>query len=505
MVVLPLVPVTPTTVSAALGSPASRAAAGPRSRRGASATTTADAGDVDRVRRDDRARRRARPPRATCAPPVGLRAGEREEEVARPDRARVDRDARRRRRRRRASSRRETGARQLAQTHRREPRSAAMPHALARGEAQREAAVGGERRAGRRRLRCHVARCPSTCDRPSRRACARVSASRSERPRKLGVPSGAPTAVGAPLDARASSARGRPAAGGGARGAAASAGAVGSTPRRFSTALGDRAEDRRRDDAAVARRPRLVDQHDDHRARRVGRHEADERADPLRRVAARLRVHLLRRTRLAGDREVVEPRLRTRAALLLDDARAGASSPSAPSRSLTTRRTDVRTVLERAPRRPARRRAARGTAASASPPLAIAANAAAICSGVTETPCPKLCVARSMRAQLSTGRRMPGVSPGQLDAGALAEAEGAEIAVVALAPEPLADLARADVARVLDHLGEREPAVRMGVVDRPLADRDSGRSRRRTSRSASTTRSSIAAAARTALKVEPGS
>ena len=46
------------------------------------------------------------------------------------------------------------------------------------------------------------------------------------------------------------------------------------------------------------------------------------------------------------------------------------------------------------------------------PPLAIAANAVAICSGVTETPCPKLRVARSMRLQLSTGRMMPGVSPG---------------------------------------------------------------------------------------------
>src|SRR4029079_11683746 len=48
--------------------------------------------------------------------------------------------------------------------------------------------------------------------------------------------------------------------------------------------------------------------------------------------------------------------------------------------------------------------------------------------------------------------------------------ERAQVAIVALGAETLGDLARADVARVLDHLREAEPAVRMRVVDRPLPD-----------------------------------
>ena len=62
-------------------------------------------------------------------------------------------------------------------------------------------------------------------------------------------------------------------------------------------------EDRRRHHAAVARGRRLVDQHEDHDARLVGGHEADERADAFRRVAAGTGVHLLRRARLAGNRK----------------------------------------------------------------------------------------------------------------------------------------------------------------------------------------------------------
>jgi len=46
------------------------------------------------------------------------------------------------------------------------------------------------------------------------------------------------------------------------------------------------------------------------------------------------------------------------------------------------------------------------------PPFAIAPNADASWSGVTETPCPKLCVARSMRAHVLTFRSSPGSSPG---------------------------------------------------------------------------------------------
>src|SRR5207249_1640110 len=56
---------------------------------------------------------------------------------------------------------------------------------------------------------------------------------------------------------------------------------------------------------------------------------------------------------------------------------------------------------------------------------------------------------------------------GQLDARPVTEAEGAQVAVEALPAETLADLGRPDVARVLDHLGERQPPVWMRVVDRP--------------------------------------
>src|SRR5207249_2192349 len=56
---------------------------------------------------------------------------------------------------------------------------------------------------------------------------------------------------------------------------------------------------------------------------------------------------------------------------------------------------------------------------------------------------------------------------GQLDARPATEAEGAQVAMVTLPAETLTDLGRPDVARVLDHLGERQPPVRMRVVDRP--------------------------------------
>src|SRR5206468_4599827 len=58
----------------------------------------------------------------------------------------------------------------------------------------------------------------------------------------------------------------------------------------------------------------------------------------------------------------------------------------------------------------------------------------------------------------------------QLDAGAGAEAERPHVAVVARGPEAVRHLGRADVARVLDHLREAEPAVPVRVVDAPLAD-----------------------------------
>src|SRR5262249_58437548 len=58
----------------------------------------------------------------------------------------------------------------------------------------------------------------------------------------------------------------------------------------------------------------------------------------------------------------------------------------------------------------------------------------------------------------------------QLDAGPLAEAEAAQPGVVAVAAQPIADLRGTDVAGELDDLGEREPAVRVGVVDGPLPD-----------------------------------
>ena len=119
-------------------------------------------------------------------------------------------------------------------------------------------------------------------------------------------------------------------------------------------------------------------------------------------------------------------------------------------------------------------------------------------------PWPKLWVARSMRAHVLAVAQDARRLVGQLDPGALPEAELAQPGVVALAPEAIADLGRADVARELDHLGERQPAVRMRVVNRPLAERASRRSRR-TARSVGLTMPcSIALAARIALNVEPG-
>ncbi len=91
MVVLPLVPVTPTSVSAALGSPARRAAASARTRRGSGVHTSGRPPRVDRHRREN-CLRAARPrvgdvPRAVVPP-----SRQRDEEIARGHAPRVERD-----------------------------------------------------------------------------------------------------------------------------------------------------------------------------------------------------------------------------------------------------------------------------------------------------------------------------------------------------------------------------------------------------------------------------
>ncbi len=61
---------------------------------------------------------------------------------------------------------------------------------------------------------------------------------------------------------------------------------------------------------------------------------------------------------------------------------------------------------------------------------------------------------------------------GQLDAGRLAEAEVAHVAGEVVAAEPLRDPDHADVARLRDGLGEREPVEDGVVVDRDARDLD---------------------------------
>ena len=173
-------------------------------------------------------------------------------------------------------------------------------------------------------------------------------------------------------------------------------------------------EDRRRHDAAVRRGPRLVD----HRrgSPRAARRRA--RSPRTTRCVSRSSRRFVGSTFCAVpvlpcDGELLEPRPRCRCRPSPRRRGGASSSPCAPS------------SRAHAPgARPAARgrwstlpsgavdRGARRTAASGRPPFAIAPNAAAICTGVTAMPWPKLCVARSMRAHDSTARRMPGDSPG---------------------------------------------------------------------------------------------
>src|SRR5207247_993694 len=173
----------------------------------------------------------------------------------------------------------------------------------------------------------------------------------------------------------------------------------------------DGAEDGRGDHPAVARDAGLVDQHEDDDARAIGGHEADEGADALGGVGAGVQVHLLRSTRFPGDGKVVEACLLARPPLLLAGAAGrGSSGTVAAVRALTTRRTTAGSFASTtSPSRVSTRRTREGR--TRRPPFAIAAKAAAIWSGVTDTPCPKLCVARAIRAHPPTGRRAPGVAP----------------------------------------------------------------------------------------------
>src|SRR5205085_4418263 len=76
----------------------------------------------------------------------------------------------------------------------------------------------------------------------------------------------------------------------------------------------------------------------------------------------------------------------------------------------------------------------------------------------------------AVRREVDAGPRadvpeQPRLLAGQLDSASLAEAELAEALVIALLAQPVADLRRADVTRVLDRLGHREPTVPVHVVD----------------------------------------
>ncbi len=165
---------------------------------------------------------------------------------------------------------------------------------------------------------------------PARRACGR--------PRKLGTPPGAAISSITASDVGAgSTAAARRSAGAG--GGAASAGVDrGRIPRRVEAVLGDGAEYRRRDDAAVGRGARRVDHHEDHEAR-----------DP--RPARSRRTTTCGRARSSGrwpDRPSAPCRScrrrgsrRSRACLpvpLLDDAAPAARSPSRRSAREMTRR-----------------------------------------------------------------------------------------------------------------------------------------------------------------------
>ena len=60
---------------------------------------------------------------------------------------------------------------------------------------------------------------------------------------------------------------------------------------------------------------------------------------------------------------------------------------------------------------------------------------------------------------------MPELAPRKSGAEHLAEAEAVDVAAEPLGPEPLADLDRADVARLGDDVDERQQAVMVGVAD----------------------------------------
>ena len=180
------------------------------------------------------------------------------------------------------------------------------------------------------------------------------------------------------------------------------------------------------------------------------------------------RVHFLRRSGLACNREVVQAGPRTGAALLLDDPPQQLGGDLRGAGLITRRIACGSCSRVTSPFGAVMRRTTNGRMSC--PPLAIAAYAAAICIGVTETPCPKLWVSEvDARPRLLVAHDARATRPAARRRSA-GRSRTSAARVVALAPEPVADLGRADVARELDHLGERQPAVRMRIVDRPLAD-----------------------------------
>ena len=236
----------------------------------------------------------------------------------------------------------------------------------------------------------------------------------------------------------------------------------------------------------------------------VGGHEADEGADAFRGVATGASVHLLRRSGLSCNRELVQPRARPRcrpsprppgaAARSSSRPCAGSAAAARPAARARARPSPFGAVIRRTTNG---RMSARRWRSPRRPPPSAAASPrcpARSCGSPGRCGPSRLAVAQDARRLVR-----------QLDAGALAEAELAQPGVVALAAEAVADLGR---RRCCSRTGSprRTTASRAGASRGSSTCRAARRRSRRTARSVGlTTPCSSALAARIALKVEPGS